>query len=266
MTQGTGRASPGAAATEVVALSAADIRAALSQGMADFARAPAFGILFGAGFAAIGLVIVLSLTRWHLPWMIYPFAIGFPLVGPFAAIGLYEVSRRLELGLPLSWRVVLRAIWWQRRREPSWMAFVMLFIFWVWMYQIRLLIALLLGRMSFSSFDRFLEIVFTTPQGWLFLAVGHVVGAILALLLYSLTVVSIPLLMDREVDVVTGMITSLKVVVASPAVMLGWGVIVTLAVIAACMPFFLGLPVVLPILGHATWHLYRRAVPAHSAA
>ena len=142
------------------------------------------------------------------------------------------------------------------------MAFVMLFVFWVWMYQIRLLIALFLGRMSFSTLDRFLEIVFTTSQGWLFLAVGHVVGAVIALTLFSITVVSIPLLMERNYDFVTAMITSVKAVVASPVVMLGWGVAVTLAVIAACVPFFLGLLVVLPVLGHATWHLYRRAIPA----
>lgn len=243
-------------------VSGADVRAALLQGLSDFARAPQYGFVFAAIFAAIGIVIVLALTRWDMSWMIYPFAIGFPLIGPFAAVGLYEVSRRLQAGEPLSWGAVLGVVWRQRRREVSWMAFVMLFIFWVWMYQIRLLIALFLGRMSFSTLDRFLEIVFTTSQGWLFLAVGHVVGAVIALTLFSITVVSIPLLMERNYDFVTAMITSVKAVVASPVVMLGWGVAVTLAVIGACVPFFLGLLVVLPVLGHATWHLYRRAIPA----
>lgn len=141
------------------------------------------------------------------------------------------------------------------------MAFAMLFLFWISMYQVRLLLALFLDRMSFSTLDKFFSVVLTTPQGWLFLAVGHMVGAALALLLFSITVISIPLLMEREYDFVTAMITSVKTVIASPATMLGWGVIVTLAVIAACVPFFLGLLVVLPVLGHATWHLYRRAVP-----
>ena len=100
----------------------------------------------------------------------------------------------------------------------------------------------------------------TTPEGWLFLAIGHVVGAALALVLFSITVVAIPFLLDREADFVTAMITSVRVVLASPLVMLGWGIVVTLAVLAACVPFFLGLLVVLPVLGHATWHLYRRAV------
>lgn len=245
----------------VAVLGPADIRESLKLGMADFARAPRFGLLVGAMFALIGIVIVLALTSWDIPWMIYPFAIGFPLIGPFAASGLYEVSRRLETGQDVSWSIILAAVWAQRRRELSWMAFAMLFLFWVWMYQVRLLMALFLGRTSFSTLDRFFDVIFTTPQGWLFLAVGHVVGAALALILFATTVISIPLLMERDYDFVTAMITSVKTVVASPVTMLGWGVVVTLAVIAACGPFFIGLLVVLPVLGHATWHLYRRAIP-----
>jgi uncharacterized membrane protein len=241
-------------------LTPADIRAALMEGLSDFARAPLFGLFFGGIFALAGIIIVLALTVWDKAWMIYPVAIGFPLVGPFAAVGLYEVSRRLEAGLPLIWSEILSVVWAQRLRELSWMAFVMLFVFWIWMYQVRLLIALFLGRMSFSTLEKFLAVVFTTGQGWLFLAVGHVVGAALALVLFSVTVISIPLLMEREVDFVTAMITSVRAVVASPVAMLSWGLIVTLCVIIACLPFFLGLLVILPVLGHATWHLYRRAV------
>ena len=252
---------PGAPAVPgVVPIGFADIRESLMLGLADFAQAPRFGLFFGGIFAAIGMIIVLALTRWDMAWMIYPFAIGFPLIGPFAAAGLYEVSRRREKGMPLGWEPILSAVWAQRRRELSWMAFTMLFFFWIWMYQVRLLIALLLGRLSFSTLERFIDVVLTTPQGWLFLAVGHLVGAALALILFSITVISMPLLMDREYDFITAMITSVKVVIASPVAMLGWGVVVTLAVIAACIPFFLGLLVVLPVLGHATWHLYRRAV------
>jgi len=244
----------------VMALGLADVRQSLLLGVSDFVCAPRFGLFFGAIFAVTGIVITLALTRWHMPWMIYPFAIGFPLVGPFAAAGLYEVSRRLQHRMPLEWGVVLAVVWAQRRREMAWMAFTMLFFFWVWMYQVRLLMALFLGRASYATLERFTELVFTTPQGWLFLAVGHAVGAGLALALFSLTVVSMPLLLDREYDFITAMITSVRAVLASPVVMLGWGVIVTLAVIAACVPFFVGLLVVLPVLGHTTWHLYQRAV------
>ncbi|KQU74358.1 hypothetical protein ASC75_21570 [Aminobacter sp. DSM 101952] len=245
---------------EVRALTVADIRRSLAEGAADFARCPAVGLIIGAVFMLIGMAITVSLLVLHEPWLIYPFAIGFPLVGPFAAVGLYEVSRRLEAGQAPALGEVFKVIWAQRRREVSWMAFVMLFVFWIWMYQIRLLIALILGRMSFATLDRFVGVVTTTSEGWIFLGIGHVVGAALALVLFSITVISIPMLLDREVDFVTAMITSVRTVLASPVVMLGWGLVVTLAVLAACVPFFLGLLVVLPVLGHATWHLYRRAV------
>lgn len=241
-------------------MTTADIRDCLGKGLSDFARAPMFGLVFGGVFAFSGLMIVAALTVWQKPWLIYPFALGFPLIGPFAAVGLYEVSRRLEKGQPLVWGEILSVMAAQRSRELVWMAFVMLFVFWIWMYQIRLLLAIFLGQMSFSSFDKFINLVLYTSQGWLFLAFGHVIGAFLALSLFALTVIAIPMAMEREVDFITAMITSVKTVVVSPLPMAGWGVIVTLAVIAACIPFFLGLLVVLPVLGHTTWHLYKRAV------
>lgn len=244
----------------VNALSASDIRQALSQGFADFRRAPLFGLFFAGVYVAGGLLILQSLFVWDMPWMIYPVAIGFPLIGPFAAVGLYEVSRRLAAGEPLNWAEILGIIRLQSRRELAFMAFVVLFIFWIWMYQVRLLIALFLGRSSFSTLERFVDVVLTTPEGITFLVVGHIVGAVLALALFSLTVISIPMLLDRNVDFVTAMVTSVKSVIASPIVMLGWGVIVTLLVIAALVPAFMGLFVVLPVLGHATWHIYKKAV------
>ncbi len=245
---------------QVNALGTADINLALKKGISDFINAPLYGLFFGGVFTLFGIVIVLALTVWDMTWMIYPFAIGFPLIGPFAAVGLYCVSRRLEAGEPLGWGAVLAVVWAQRRRELSWMAFVMLFVMWIWLYVVRLLIALFLGRMSFSTLDKFFHVVLTTTDGWVFLAVGHVVGAALAMVMFSITVVSIPLLMERDIDIVTAMITSVKVVLESPVVMLGWGVFVTLAVIAASLPMFLGLIIVLPVLGHATWHIYRAAV------
>ena len=245
---------------EVNVISPADIRDSLFAGMSDFVRAPTCGLIVGGFFAFSGLMVMLALTRWHQSWLIYPFAIGFPLLGPYAAVGLYEVSRRLETGQTINFGIVLRTMWAQRSREIVWMAFVMLFIFWIWMYQIRLLLAIFLGRLSFSTLDKFMTLVMTTQEGWLFLAVGHVIGAGLALVLFSVTVISMPMLLDRETDFITAMITSVKTVVASPVPMLGWGVIVTLAVLAACVPFFAGLLIVFPVLGHTTWHLYRKAV------
>lgn len=237
-----------------------DIAESVRLGLEDFKAAPIYGLAVGAVIGLIGLVIVASIAWLDASWLIYPVAIGFPLVGPFLAVGLYEVSRRRARGQDVTWADVWATIWAQRRREISWMAFVMLFVFWVWMYQIRLLIALFLGSKSFSTLDKFVTVVTTTPEGWMFLVVGHLVGAALALALFSITVVSIPLLLEREVDFVTALITSIQAVFLNPPVMLGWGLLVTGMVILGSLPLFAGLVLVIPILGHATWHLYTKAV------
>jgi uncharacterized membrane protein len=232
----------------------------LAEGLRDFQHAPIYGLVFGALYSAGGILIMLSAFALGVGYLAYPLAAGFALLGPFVAVGLYEVSRRRESGQPLSWSAVVATIVAQGRRELGWMAFVTLFIFVVWMYQIRLLIALMLGLRSFSSLQDFLTVVTTTPEGWIFLIVGHAMGAVLSLVLFSLTVVSFPLLLDRDVDFVTAMITSVRAVVASPGPMIGWAAVVVVLMIVACLPAFLGLLVVLPVLGHATWHLYRHIV------
>ncbi len=237
-----------------------DVRAAFVAGLKDFAHAPLFGLFFGGVYALGGLLAVGFIARFDMHYMIYPLAIGFPLVGPFIAVGLYEVSRALQEGRTLTWSGVLTTVWRQKGREMSVMAFVTLFILWMWMYQVRLLVALFLGFKSMSSFDSFLNIVLETPEGLRFLVVGHVVGAVLYAVLFSVTVVSIPMLLDREVDFITAIITSIKAVMANPVVMLGWGLIVLVLTVAALVPAFLGLFIVLPVLGHATWHLYQRLV------
>ena len=245
---------------EVNALSFSDLQDCLKQGFSDFRNAPLFGLFFGGFFAIGGIFIVEMLYATEKGWMIYPMMAGFPLIGPFAAVGLYEVSRRLAEQKPLSWNEILTVVSKQRNRELPWMAFVILFVFWIWMYQVRLLIALILGRMSFTSFSHFFEIITTTPEGWTFIIAGHVVGAIFALVLFSITVITLPLLLDSELDFISAMITSVKTVLKSPFVMLSWGVLVTLAIIVSFLPLFLGLLVVLPVLGHATWHIYKKAV------
>ncbi len=172
---------------------------------------------------------------------------------------LYEVSRRREEGEPLAAGPILATI--RKRPEVAWMAFVTLFVFIMWMYQVRLLIALFLGiGASFSTMGEFMAAVFGTPQGLVFLAVGNAIGAVLSLVVFSLTVVSFPLLLDRDVDFVTAMITSVRSVAASPVPMIVWAAAVTLTLVASMAAAFAPLVVTLPVLGHATWHLYRRAV------
>lgn len=237
----------------------ADIAEALAAGLRDFQAYPLYGLMLGGLYAAGGTAIVLCLTAFGLVYFAYPLAAGFALIGPFVAIGLYEISRRRENGEPVSIGAVWSAV--RARSEIGWMAFVTLFVFVVWMYQVRLLIALLLGlNASFASFGEFINIVLTTREGLLFLAIGNLEGAALSLILFALTVVSFPLLLDREVDFVTAMVTSVRAVVASPLPMVGWAALIALLLIVSAIPWFLGLLVTLPVLGHATWHLYRRIV------
>jgi uncharacterized membrane protein len=237
----------------------ADIAEALIQGMRDFQAYPIYGLVLGGLYAAGGTVIVLCLTAFGMVYFAYPLAAGIALIGPFVAIGLYEISRRRERGEPVS----IPAIWStvRSRSEIGWMAFVSLFFFVVWMYQVRLLIALILGlHASFSSLSEFITVLLTTNEGLLFLIIGNLEGAVLSLILFSLTVVSFPLLLDREVDFVTAMVTSVRAVVASPLPMIGWAAAITVLLVVSTIPWFLGLLVTLPVLGHATWHLYRRIV------
>lgn len=237
-----------------------DIVDALAAGLRDFRQAPAYGLFFGGVYVLAGWLIVATATAFHMGYLAYPLAAGFALIGPFIAVGLYEVSRRLETGVPLSWGGVLGVVIAQRKRELGWMAFVCLFLLIIWMYQVRLLIALFLGLQSFTSMNEFLGVILKTPEGLMFLAVGHLVGAVLSLLVFSLTVVSFPLLLDRDVDFITAMITSVRAVVTNPVPMILWAAMIVLLMIVAIVPAFVGLIVVLPVLGHTTWHLYRRLV------
>ncbi len=249
-------------APEVRPVSFGDITDALKLGFADFRRAPLYGLFFGGCYTLGGLFIMACLSFYDMPWMILPVAIGFPLIGPFIAVGLYEISRRLAAGTPLYWREIVLVVIEQRDRQLGAMAFVVLFVFWIWIYQVRLLLALFYGLRPIGSLEEFALSLLNTSEGIGFLAVGTIVGALLAAILFCATVISIPLLLDRDIDFVTALITSFKSVFKSPVVMLSWGVIVTVSAIIAMLPAFLGLLVVLPVLGHATWHLYQRTIVA----
>lgn len=241
-------------------ITVSDVVESVAAGLRDFQAAPRYGLFFGAIYAAAGLLIIAIVTRGGMGYLVYPLAAGFALIGPFVATGLYDVSRRRENGEPLSFAAIFACIGRQGGRELGWMAFVTIFIFIVWMYQARLLLALFLGLRSFATVPELVSVVLTTPEGWAFLVIGHIVGAILAVVLFSLTVVSFPLLLDRDVDFITAMITSVRTVTLNPVPMLGFAAVVIALTIAAMVPLFLGMIVVLPVLGHATWHLYRRAV------
>jgi uncharacterized membrane protein len=165
-------------------VTADDVTASLKAGFSDFLARPIMSGFFGLFYAVFGLLFVWSLVWLDKYWMVIPAVVGFPLVAPFAAAGLYEMSRRLEMGESFGWSEILTVMANQRKREMGWMAFVTLFILWVWFYQVRLWLAIILQDSSFSDFDGFLNIVFFTPQGWTFLAIGTGVGALLSAALF----------------------------------------------------------------------------------
>lgn len=244
----------------VQTLKVSDITTSLRAGLSDYWAHPVMSSFFGLFYAVFGILFVWCLIWLGKIWMIIPAMIGFPLVAPFAAAGLYEMSRRRQRGEAFGWAEILTVMAHQRKREMGWMAFVTLFVFWVWMYQVRLWLAVILQDASFSDLDGFLQTVFFTPEGWIFLTIGTCAGAFLSTVLFSVTVVSMPMLLDREVDFVTAMLTSVRVVAQNPGVMLSWGAVIALTMILSLIPWFLGLIFTLPVLGHTTWHLYQRAV------
>ncbi|PWJ09930.1 DUF2189 domain-containing protein [Jannaschia seohaensis] len=245
---------------KVNTVTADDISASLKAGFSDFLARPFMSGFFGLFYAVFGILFVWTLVWLNKVWMIIPATIGFPLVAPFAAAGLYEMSRRLQKGESFGWSEVLTVIANQRKREMGWMAFVTLFICWVWFYQFRTVLVIVLQDSSFSDLEGFFNAVLFTPEGWTFLAIGTCVGALLSAVLFTVTVVAMPMLLDREVDFISAMLTSIRVVRESPVVMLAWAAIITVTMLLSLAPAFLGLIFTLPILGHTTWHLYQRAV------
>ncbi|MGE5267454.1 MAG: DUF2189 domain-containing protein [Deltaproteobacteria bacterium] len=240
-------------------VSVQDVKDALRLGIADFRRAPRHGLILGAICAAVGNAIIALLYVAGMPYLAYPLGAGFALVCPFLAAGLYEVSRRLETGASLNASDIWSTV--RARSEIRWMGFATVFILIMWMYQVRFLMALFLGYSGMmATLTEFLHVVLTTSQGLIFLVIGNIVGAILSTILFSISVVSFPLVLDREVDFVTAMITSVKSVAMNPGPMAFFAAIIVVSLFLSALSGFLGLLIVLPVLGHATWHLYRRVI------
>lgn len=236
----------------------ADLQAALRAGWQDFRRAPLFGLAFSAFYVLGGLVLYAVFLASGQSWWFIPIAVGFPLLAPFAATGLYEVSRRLEQGEPLNWSAVAGCVLAQRDRQVPSMAMVIMLAFMFWVFVAHTIFALFFGMRPITTST--LDMLLSGP-GLMMLLVGGVIGGVMAAMLFALTVVSLPLLLDREVDFITAMIVSFRVVATNLPVMSVWALVIAALLFAGMVPFFLGLFLVLPVLGHATWHLYRKALP-----
>ena len=235
----------------------ADLRAALAAGWRDFLAAPQFGLFFSAVYV-VGGFVMLALGAGHVTWTLAT-SLGFPLIAPFAAAGLYEVSRRLEQGRTLDWADVLGIVWQERTRQLPWLGAIIVIYFLFWTFLAHMIFALFMGLSTMTNISESYA-VFLTTNGLMMIGAELVVGAVLAFLLFSLTVVSLPLVLDREVDFVTAMLTSLRTVRENLFVMWVWAAVIAVLSLIALLPWFLGLVVVLPVLGHATWHIYRRAL------
>ena len=236
-----------------------ELRASLVLGWRDFMRAPFYGLFFSSVYVAGGWIVFWSMTTEGQMWLTIPAAAGFPILGPFIACGYYEISRRFETGEPLDPRAVLGVIFLQKDRQIPSIAAVIVVFFLFWNFLGHMIFALFLGLQVMTNITSSFE-VFLTPNGLAMLATGSLVGAGFATVLFSLTVVSLPLLMDKELDFVTAMITSVSLVLHNPLVMLIWGTLIGVLLFLGMAVGFFGLFIVLPVLGHATWHLYRRAL------
>ena len=238
-----------------------DLRDALARGVVDFAAERTDVAFLCLIYPVAGLVLWRLAFGYDLLPLIFPLAAGFALLGPVAAVGLYEMSRRREQGLPASWADAFGVV-----RSPAFgailvLGLVLLAIFLLWLGAAHAIYAATLGPEPPASLGRFVHDVLTTGAGWAMIVAGNVVGFLFAVMVLSISVVSFPLLLDRDVGVATAVGTSIRAVVASPRTMAIWGLIVAGGLVLGSLPALLGLIVVMPVLGHATWHLYRKVVP-----
>ena len=254
---GGGNGSGGDKLPDIGRLTLFELLASLRAGLHDFRRAPAFGLFFSAVYVLGGFAMI-WLGAGHVTWTL-AVSLGFPLAAPFAAVGLYEVSRRLEADLPLVWREILGVVWAERGRQIPWIGAIIVIYFLFWTFLAHMIFALFMGFSTITNISESYD-MFWTVEGLRMIAVELAVGGVLAFLLFSLTVVSLPLLLEKEVDFVSAMILSVRTVAQNLAVMLVWAALIAGLTFLAMIPYFLGLLVVLPILGHASWHLYRRAL------
>jgi uncharacterized membrane protein len=239
----------------------ADLRNALEMGFADFEAYRSDVLFLGVIYAAIGLVLARLAFGMNLLPLLFPLASGFAIVGPFAAVGLYEMSRRRERGDAVSWMNAFDVFKAPAIGGIAVLGMLLIAIFLSWLAAAWVIYLATLGAAPIISVGEFVREVFRTAAGQTMIVVGVGVGFFFALFAMMISIVSFPLMLDRDVGLDTAIRTSIRAVIANPGPIAVWGLIVAAALVIGSLPLFLGLIVVLPVLGHATWHLYRSLVP-----
>jgi uncharacterized membrane protein len=256
----TGIADANVAPLGVRRIDAADIREALTKGFEDFWEKPSHLLFLGIIYPLAGLFLGRLAFGYDVLPLLFPLIAGFALVGPFAAIGLYEISRRREEGLDTSWQHALDVLRSPSRGAIADLGILSMVIYFAWLGAAMGLYQLTFGDSMPATITGFFHEVLTTPHGWALIILGNGIGFIFAVVVLTISVVSFPLLIDRNVSAATAIGTSIRAVRANPVTMALWGLVVAGGLVIGTLTLFVGLAIVMPILGHATWHLYRRVV------
>ena len=249
-----------AAAPVIRTIGLSDLRRALQLGWEDFKAVPSHAIMLCVIYPVLGIVLARVVHGYSVLPLLFPLAAGFALLGPFAALGLYELSRRRETGEePSAWDAM------EVFRSPSFGAMLglgvlLLALFVTWIATAQAIYVAAFGYETAAGIPDFARRVLTTPQGWWLIIVGCGVGFLFALIALCISVVSFPMMLDRHATAGEAMVTSLRAMAQNPVPMAAWGLIVAVLLVLGTLPFFLGLAVVIPLLGHATWHLYRETI------
>jgi uncharacterized membrane protein len=255
------RASLEASAPKVRRIGIADLREALARGVEDFGANRADVIIMCAVYPIVGLILGRLAFGYEVLPLLFPLASGFALIGPLAAVGLYEMSRRRELGIERGWTDAFEILRSPAIGSVAMLGLALIALFAIWLGVAETLYTLTLGPLPPDSLGQFVHDVLTTRPGWALIGIGVGIGFLFALFVLAIGTVSFPMLLDRPVDLRTAVGTSVRAFLANPGPMAVWGMIVVAGLVIGSIPFLFGLVIVLPVLGHATWHLYRRLVP-----
>ena len=238
----------------------ADLKDALAKGFDDFCAMPTFAIFLCIIYPAVGILLASLTFGYSILPLLYPLVSGFALIGPLAGIGLYELSRRREAGLNISATHALDVVRSSSIGAIVALGFLLLVVFMIWVAIANAIYIANFGYAAPSSIYKFLHDILTTRAGWTLIIVGNSVGFLFAVLVLTISVVSFPLLLDRDVGAAVALLTSIRAVFENPTTMAIWGLIVGTLLLIGSLPFFIGLTIVMPVLGHSTWHLYRKVV------